>query len=87
MKFQQELRTFLILSLMVWFSLAVTCPDGQFDNAGTCTNCIARCKTCLSDTTCEECFSNSQLQVDKTCLACTTGWWSDGTTMACAECT
>ncbi len=31
------------------------CKDGYFDNSGVCEPCLAECKTCSNNTTCDTC--------------------------------
>jgi hypothetical protein len=66
---------------------AIDCPEGQYDNAGTCTNCMSDCQVCTNGTACVTCKNTFFYNTTSTaCEDCEINCKTCTNATTCSEC-
>ncbi|CAI2379456.1 unnamed protein product [Moneuplotes crassus] len=79
-------RIWSLILLLLVSTLAITCPDGSYDNSGVCEPCHSSCFTCENGTECLTCDEQTLNLSSKLCEYCPEGEYFDTPSQICRSC-
>ncbi|CAI2380520.1 unnamed protein product [Moneuplotes crassus] len=76
----------IFLINLITYCLSATCPDGSYDNSGSCAQCHSSCATCSNGTECLTCDEQILNPSTKLCEPCPEGEYFDTPRQLCQSC-